>query len=431
MKNICEASGTGGVDGASVRGLMKALACACVVAAGGATPLVGAVTYSGATYWNTPSGPGALAATCSVTLPDEQPLTVPRTLVVGNDVPNGIEIFSWGYGEWSSDVVLSCVGSGIAGPSTAIAGFNPQITFQMLNASGGPGVALNNPGLRLNIWIRPDISSTPCNSSGCSVTDNNYTLYGQLSGSTGFINAGQDKLLNGYANSPSYVYQMINAPVVPGIGRFYPTITGRYSIRVSIVKVGNVNYGPLSVFGLLPGFSVNGTWVRSLFQGSGITIAPPACRLKTTDYTIPMGRWAADAIKYVGTPVYGSQVPVNLPLECSGKVNHVRFRFEDTGTSLSGNKNISLYDTAGGNKIDGLEIELFYNGTKVNVDNTTVIDTGSHGATKASPASLPLYDSVSTAGFYARYVQNTAVTRTGANFTGPVTGKVNMYVTYD
>lgn len=38
MKNICEASGTGGVDGASVRGLMKALACACVVAAGGATP---------------------------------------------------------------------------------------------------------------------------------------------------------------------------------------------------------------------------------------------------------------------------------------------------------------------------------------------------------------------------------------------------------
>lgn len=106
MKNICEASGTGGVDGASVRGLMKALACACVVAAGGATPLVGAVTYSGATYWNTPSGPGALAATCSVTLPDEQPLTVPRTLVVGNDVPNGIEIFRGGMG--SGPRMLCC-----------------------------------------------------------------------------------------------------------------------------------------------------------------------------------------------------------------------------------------------------------------------------------------------------------------------------------
>lgn len=416
-----------------MNGLLKVVACAGVVAgAWGVVPLVEAGTHSGVVYWNTSSGSGPAAATCSVTLPDEQPLTVPRTLVVGNDVPNGTEIFSWGYGEWSSDVVLSCVTSGIAGPSTAITGFNPQITFQMLNSSGAPGVALNNPGLRLYIWVRPDISSTPCNSSGCSTTDNNYTLYGQISGTTDFINAGEDKLLNGYAGSASYVYQMIRAPYVVGIGRFYPTITGRYSMRVSIVKVGNVNYGPLSVSGFLhPGFSVNGTWVRSLFQGSGITIIPPACQLKTTDYTISMGRWAADAINYIGTPAYGSQVPVNLSLECSGKVNHVRFRFGDTGSSPSGNKNISLYDTAGGNKINGLEIELRYNGTKVNVDNTTVTDTGSHGATKAFPASLPLYDSLSTAAFQARYIQSAAVTRSGANYTGPVTGKVNMYVTYD
>ncbi|BDA53103.1 hypothetical protein NUITMVR1_07620 [Raoultella ornithinolytica] len=144
-----------------------------------------------------------------------------------------------------------------------------------------------------------------------------------------------------------------------------------------------------------------------------------------------MGRWAADAITYVGGPAYGSQVPVNLSLECSGKVDHVRFRFEDTGTSLSGNNNIILYDTSGGNKVDGLEIELLYNGTKVNVDNTTVTDTGSHGATKVSPESLPLYDSVGIAAFQARYVQSAAVTRAGADYTGPVTGKVNMYVTYD
>ncbi|HCQ8391314.1 TPA: hypothetical protein OMD89_002069 [Klebsiella oxytoca] len=412
-----------------MKGLLNAMVCAVVVAGVSAAPQAGAVTYSGVTYWNTASGPGAAAATCSITLPDEQPLTVPRTLVVGNDVPNGTEIFSWGYGEWSSDVVLSCVGSGIFGSSTAIAGFNPSITFQILNASGGPGVALNNPGLRLNIWIKPDISSTPCNSAGCSIIENNYSLYGQISGSTSFINAGEDKLLNGFANSTSYVYQLIAAPVVPGIGRLYPTITGRYSIRVSIVKVGNVNYGPLSVSGILtPGFSVNGTWFRGLFQGSGITIAPPACQLRTTDYTIPMGRWAADAITYVGTPAYGSRVPVNLSLECSGKVDHVRFRFGDTGASLSGNNNISLYDTAGGNKIDGLEIELLYNGTKVNVDNTTVTDTGSHGSFVSVSAA---FDSVSTAAFQARYVQSAPVTQSGTNYTGPVTGKVNMYVTYD
>ncbi|HDS8142569.1 fimbrial protein [Klebsiella michiganensis] len=413
-------------------GLIKAVVYAGVtMMAGMIAPQAGAATYSGVTYWNTSAGPGAVAATCSITLPDEQPLTVPRTLIVGNDVPNGIEILSWGYGEWSSDVVLSCVGSGISNYSTAIAGFEPRVDFQMVNASSGPGVALNNPGLRLNIWIRPDIGSTPCNTSGCSINENNYTLYSQVSGTTSFINAGEDRSLNGYANSVSYLYQMINAPSVAGKGRLYPTITGRYSIRVSIVKVGNVSYGPLSVSGVLPGFAVNGTtWVRSLFQGSGITIVPPACKLKTTDYTISMGRWAADSITYVSTPVYGSQVPVNLSLECSGRVNHVRFRFEDTGSSLSSNRNISLYDTSG-NKINGLEIELRYNGVKVNVDNSTLTDTGNHGTTKTSPASLPLYDSVSTATFYARYVQNAAITRSGINYIGPVTGKVNMYVTYD
>ncbi|HDS6912127.1 TPA: hypothetical protein QHX44_005579, partial [Klebsiella oxytoca] len=288
MKDTGRGSSTDGVGGkgidgggVSVKRLMIAVAYAgVVVVAGSAVTLAGAMTYSGVTYWNTVSGPGAAAATCSITLPDEQPLAVPRTLVVGNDVPNGTEIFSWGYGEWSSDVVLSCVSTGISGSSTAIAGFNPSITFRMQNASDGPGVALNNPGLRLNIWIRPDISSTPCNSSGCSTSDNNYTLYGQLSGSTGFINAGEDKLLNGFANSTSYVYQIISAPYVFGIGRFYPTITGKYSIRVSIVKVGNVNYGPLNVSGvIIPGFSVNGIWISSLFQGNGITIAPPACQL--------------------------------------------------------------------------------------------------------------------------------------------------------
>lgn len=415
---------------------IKALAYAGTIAVTAITvSQVRAITYSGTVHWNTPGGPGALAATCSISLPDEQPLAVPRTLIVGNDLPNGTEIFSWGYGAWSSDVVLSCIGSGIAGPSTAIAGFRPQTTFAMPNGSGNPGALLSDSGLRLNIWIRPDISSTPCNASGCSTSNNDYSVYGVVSGTNGFINAGEDKPLNSTTGGISYAYQFINAPVVPGIGRYYPTIVGRYSIRASIVKVGNVNYGPLSIAGTPPFFSVhNGVsqiTATNLFQGSGITIVPPACQLKTTDYTIPMGRWAADAITYVGTPAYGSQVPVNLSLECSGKVNHVRFRFEDTGTSLSGNKNITLYNTAGGNKINGLEIELFYNGTKVSVDNTAVTDTGSHGTTKASPASLPLYNSASTASFQARYVQSATVTQSGANYTGPVTGKANMYVTYD
>ncbi|MFH2256193.1 hypothetical protein ABK734_20750 [Enterobacter sp. KE9933] len=106
---------------------------------------------------------------------------------------------------------------------------------------------------------------------------------------------------------------------------------------------------------------------------------------------------------------------------------HVRFRFEDAGSSPSGNKNISLYDTAGGSKVSGLEIEMLYNGNRINVDNVTTTDTGGHGVTKPYPAAQPLYDSVSNAAFQARFVQNGNITSN----VGPVTGKVNMYVTYD
>lgn len=117
-----------------------------------------------------------------------------------------------------------------------------------------------------------------------------------------------------------------------------------------------------------------------------------------------------------------------MSLECNGTVDHVRFRFEDTGSSLSVNNNVSLYDSAGGSKIDGLEIEMLYNGSKVNVDNTTITDTGSHGAFVSASAD---FDSFSTASFHARYVQNSAITLAGTNYTGPVTGKMNVYVTYD
>lgn len=386
-----------------------------------------AATYSGAVYWNTAYGPGAQAATCSVTLPDERPLAVPRTLVVGNDVPDGTEIFSWGYGEWSSDVSLSCVTTGAPGSSTAIAGFSPDARLTVYTSSDTKGgVILNNPGLRLKLWIKTKNGSTPCTGSGCSTSENYYSLY-----ATGnaflFAGANEEIPMSKYGGA-NYVSQRIGAPFAADHKRYYPTFTGQYSIRASLYKVGNVTYGPLSIQGNLPVFQYSGGSSTALFQGSGITIAPPACRLRTTDYTISMGRWAADTLSHKGAPAYGTPVPVNLSLECSGKTEHVRFRFEDTGASLSTNKNISLYDWAGGNKIDGLEIEMLYNGTKVNVDNTTITDTGSHGSFVSFDS---IFGSASTAAFQARYVQNGSVRRHGSNYTGPVTGKVNMYVTYD
>ena len=395
------------------------------VMAGMAGVHVYAATYSGTVSWNSPPYP--IAANCSVTLPDERPLAVSRTLVVGNDVPDGTEIFSWGYGEWSSDVTLSCVGSGQGGSSTAIKGFSPETrltVYTSVDTKGG--VPLTNSGLRLHFWIKTKNSSTACTGSGCSTTSNNYSIYGTGNNFL-YAGAGEEIPMSKY-NGANYVTQIIGAPFAANHYRYYPTLTGQYSIRASLVKVGNVSYGPLSIQGNLPVFQYSGGSSNALFQGAGITIAPPSCRLHTTDYNISMGRWAADTLSHKGAPAYGTPVPVNLSLECSGKTEHVRFRFEDTGSSLSSNNNIGLYDWSGGNKIDGLEIELLYNGTKVKVDNSTTTDTGSHGSFVSF---TPVFGSASTASFQARYVQSSAVKRHGLNYTGPVTGKVNMYVTYD
>ncbi|HAT1584473.1 TPA: hypothetical protein I8Y00_000775 [Citrobacter farmeri] len=169
-----------------------------------------------------------------------------------------------------------------------------------------------------------------------------------------------------------------------------------------------------------------------LLAGNAITVVSPSCRLRTTDYNISMGTWAADTVNYTGTPATGAAVPVGLDLECSGQVADVQFRFEDTGSAPStfAEKNVTLYD-GGGSKVNGLEIQMKYNGNRVNVDGVTQTSTGSHGQVRTDAESVPLYTSTSQAMFTANYIQNGPITVGGNNYTGPVSGKVNIWVTYN
>ncbi|EPK7284292.1 hypothetical protein NLT72_002732 [Citrobacter farmeri] len=166
--------------------------------------------------------------------------------------------------------------------------------------------------------------------------------------------------------------------------------------------------------------------------GNAITVVSPSCRLRTTDYNISMGTWAADTVNHMGSPATGAAVPVGLDLECSGQVADVQFRFEDTGSAPStfDEKNVTLYD-GGGNKVSGLEIQMKYNGNRVNVDGVTQTSTGSHGQVRTEAESVPLYTSTSQAMFTANYIQNGSITVGGNNYTGPVSGKVNIWVTYN
>ncbi|PXW42819.1 hypothetical protein DET57_11313 [Klebsiella oxytoca] len=421
-----------------MKGLLKVVTGTGILAiAAMATPEAAAATYSFTASWSSGVALGQPAGWCNYIVPDERPLTVPRTFVVGNDIPNGTEIFSWGYGEAFSDFIVSCTSSGISGGGGDIDSYLDSRI--VMNSDTGGYIPLNDSGLGLKLWFRFNTAAgfdyTGCGgvSVQCEYYDTSY--YSPSFTQKVPVGTEVDATLAGYTTQgvtqAIRKYRYIMSPV----NYIFPTQTGSISVRMSLVKIGTIQYnGALTV--KYPTIAIRNTirqnsstsTLNGFLDGSGITIAPPACQLKTTDYTLPMGRWAADVIHYTGAPAYGAQVPVNISLECSGKVNHVRFRFEDTGTSLSSNKNISLYDTAGGSKIEGLEIEMLYNGSKVNVDNTTITDTGSHGAFVSL---TPAFDSFGTAAFHARYVQNAAVTRSGANYTGPVTGKVNMYVTYD
>ncbi len=58
---------------------------------------------------------------------------------------------------------------------------------------------------------------------------------------------------------------------------------------------------------------------------------------------------------------------------------NIRMRFEDAGASPLPVSNIGLYDAAGGHKIDGLEIELRYNGNHIDV-NGSAVNIGSYGS---------------------------------------------------
>lgn len=412
-----------------MRRLTKLVGAGVVVALTGMQARAGAFTEN--YYWLLGDAAGQHAGSCTIYYPDERPLTVPRTLVVDKNTPDGTVLFQWNYGEFLSDTTLHCVSSGITNSTSSLNSGNPNSVYFFSNYapySGIHGLITSDTGIQLKILVR---YNTACGFVG------SFRYY-----STGFGDqmcpaAGSVFDTRTSSNISGYLAQIMQPYYSEGRWTL-PTAAGSISLAAALIKQGTISYpSALSIGGPNPFYLRMGaggggyTVIQDYLTGSAIQIVPPACRLRTTDYNIAMGRWTADIINYVGLPAYGTQVPVNLSLECSGSVNHVRFRFEDTGSSLSANRNISLYDTAGGTKIEGLEIELLHNGTKVNVDNTTLTDTGSHGAAKPSPAVLPVFNSASTASFQARYVQSSAVTRSGANYTGPVTGKVNMYVTYD
>ncbi|HHG8774970.1 TPA: fimbrial protein [Raoultella planticola] len=396
------------------------------------------------------------AGTCVYTYPDNLPFSVPRSIIADNSVPVGTILWSWGYAEFNLAFSVSCTGSGVDSSSWKIAGTDVSVSmadvgsalaglgFNLSGMSVGNGV-LNTSveGVGIRFYLKSDASPLMSNA-----LDFPYIrLFGfDVCGGTIFAATGVEHEFCGpTVGQAGMVLRMLNSRIEGGVTRwFMPTTSASFSLRADLIKTGNVTaYGPLSVSHLFNSWmapapaNVSTNPPTHFLAGNGVTLVRPTCKLstqKSTNYRVNMGLWPADTIAHIGAPAFGPEVPLQLELECNGMAENVRMRFEDAGASPLASHNISLYDDAGGTKIDGLEIELLQNSVHIDV-NGTAVNLGNYGIGATAGSGDKIFAVPSTSytplALQARYVQSAEITRASVAYTGPITGMVNLFMVYD
>lgn len=395
---------------------------------------------TGTVYWPDTDtyAPGQVAESCSFNWSDIKPFQQVRNLIVDNTAPIGTVLYSWGYGDFA-DYQFNCTG-GALGSSSNFSSSSATTYFSIIpfsdiaSVDGGVDSPMptNINGIGMKLYYTFHVVGDDF-TSGTNV----YTplVYPPDIGHEYY----------GYSRTGVFFKHWSRPRSVSGIGSGYmfnPASTS-FSLRAELVKTGDVSaddYGrPLTVSfndGALRLFNYNSAVIEtgddfsvaSQFSGNGITITSPACMLNNENYNINMGDWVA--YNWAGAVRRGNEELVDISLKCTGAANNVYFRFEDAGSATaSTDKNIRVYESAssGTDVVDGLEIELLYNGEHVDVDGITLTDTGTHGSyVSTNNSETQIYSSPGTARFTARYLQNGSI-----SYLGPVTGKVNMWVTYE
>lgn len=388
------------------------------------------------------------ATTCSFSYPELLPLSQPRTLIVDNHLPNGSVLYSWGYANFAPNFSGGC--SYLSTKASGAANQMFRLFFDGANASSY--FPTNNSGIQIRFYYTYHTKGSRPAGSMAETT--------HLDGLSTEPALGVEYPAKAVYGTP-YLGPVFNPvrPNTPPYNSYFDWSASHYSmsLRAELVKVGDISYTatpltiPTSDIRLLASISGNSPSPASstavkfkaiTLGGGGINIIAPSCRLTSpSDYEIDLGRWvhAGPGTHQPGVslPAYGSIKPINLKLECSGQLDNVQFSFQDTGTSPLSNQYVSVYDGIGGTKIDGLEIEMSYGGIPFKVNKlsdaaTSFIktSTGGQGTMKTNPSDLS-FNSQTTVQFGVRFVQRSAITKSGSSYTGPVTGRVNMFVTYN
>ena len=388
--------------------------------------------------------PGQMAVTCTFTWSDLRPFQVPRTLVVDNTAPAGTVLHRWGYGEFA-DYQYNCTG-GVRG-STGSYVSNTRAVAATVRFEGATGMdnpgdyvfPTSVPGIGLKIYATPYYHSDFYSESVRSGTLTIANAQGSAPYDSG-VEYGTNTLNNGVFSLSFGMNSPRGSDSVNSNYYQFQDTSVSVSLRAELIKTGTItasDYGtPVSLSMRTSTYNVfsqttsqtGDVYSAQEFSGSGITLASPACMLNNENYDVNMGDWVA--YTWGGAVRRGNEKLVDLSLKCTGAANNVYFRFEDAGTATaSTDKNIRVYKSVGSGTdvVDGLEIELLYNGEHVDVDGTTLTNIGTRGSyVSTNNNETQIYSSLDTARFTARFLQNGQI-----SYLGPVTGKVNMWVTYE
>lgn len=429
---------------------MKKISRAVFLVLGISIPVfnVGAVIQLTATPDPIWYGSSTTAANCSVTFPTLLPLSQPKTLIVDNNLPVGSVLYSWDYSDFMPDIhsVCSGVSSSMVNSITSNSYVRSQILLLNLSSvqvSGNTLFKTSNPGIGLKIYSK--YTSKGIGNTGSSTSPESTTFH-----DSGDV-VGVESPLSAVARYfPTHFFPITNSASSP-YTIFYDSSANhsKLSFRGELIKIQEVpESSGLQLllgggqFDITFNSNVSNTGLYggvinldSILGGGGINIVHPTCQLRgTTDYQVNLGSW--ESVSSSSLPAYSESKPVDINIECSGKLNNVEFSFQDTGSSSLSNRNISVYDGIGGQQINGLEIEMSYAGSRIDVHKISEsptsykVNTGSHGSVKTNPTDTS-FNSQSHAQFEARFVQRAAITRGGSSYTGPVTGQVNMFITYN
>lgn len=343
------------------------------------------------------------------------PFTRENPIAVDENTPDYTVILSLDYAQFLPNMRLSCSSDGQE--FTAPASFDGNITLSLsaINDKAldwtGEAQTTNN-GIKLKMYIKAVSYNTeslansypPASMSAGKHLGVEYPIVNGKEDTTLFQFGAQynaDKTLYKYDSNYNFAIE---------------------SMRAELIKFGWIQYQSQAV--IPPGahltFTIDGlSGVNTVDVplGSGVFMAAPSCSLDTKHQSVSLGN-----INKTSSGTYPQQGPLTsfgMDFTCSTYTNNVEFTFEDAHAILQGRDTLNVKSEADGKTLDGIAVGLFDSaGKAVRMGIKQNIGAAVKGK--------------NTAHFQAAIIQTAPeITDSNTNnFTGDITAKANVTITY-